>query len=56
MFDRNEFADADTGVAHEREDRVVAFLKRVGTTAIDGGLEGVKLVGLEPDARLNCGV
>jgi hypothetical protein len=38
------------------ENCVVAFLEIVGTTAIDGGSEGVELVGLEPNTRLNFGV
>ena len=38
------------------ENCVVAFLEIVGTTAIDGGPEGVELVGLEPNTRLNFGV
>jgi hypothetical protein len=48
--------DTDAGIVHECENCVVAFLEIVGTTAIDGGPEGVELVGLEPDARLNFGV
>ena len=51
--DRDELADADTGIVHECENCVVAFLKIVGTTAIDGGPEGVELTGLEPNTRLN---
>jgi len=53
--DRDELADADTSIGHECENCVVAFLEIVGTTAIDGGPEGVESVGLEPHTRLNCG-
>jgi hypothetical protein len=51
-----ERADADAGIGHECENCVVAFLKRVGTTAIHDGPERVDLVRLEPDVCLNFGV
>ena len=53
---RDELADTDAGVGHEREDRVVAFPKRVRSITIHRGLERVDLVGFEPHAQLNFGV
>ena len=55
-IDRDELADADTGVVHERDYRVVAFLEIVGTGLIHRGSERVDLVGFEPHARLNLGI
>jgi hypothetical protein len=55
-IDCNEFANADTGIVHECENCVVASLEIVGTAAIDGGPEGVELVGFEPHTRLNFGI
>jgi hypothetical protein len=55
-IDRDELADADAGIVHECENCVVAFLEIVGTTAIHRGPEGVELVDLETDARLNFGI
>ncbi len=34
---RDELADPDAGVVHEREDRVVAFLEIIRATVIHGG-------------------